>query len=498
MATDLSAPAPPQSVSALSAPICAARYGRRSKGDQENSIDIQFGAIDVYAAVRNMRIVRTYLDDGISGLTAEREALQDLIEVVQSGRADFTAILVYDVSRWGRYQDVDQSAYYEFICRSYGIAVHYCAEPFENDGSFFAAIAKGLKRAAAADYSRDLSVKVFAGLALLVRRGFLAGGSPGYGLRRLLVDQAGTVKFQLGRGERKSITSDRSVLVPGPLEEVKTIRWIFSAFVKKRKSEYEIAKILNRRGVPSPNGRQWLRRSIFRILLNERYIGNYVWNHESAKLKSKLVANPPEKWIRADGVIEPIVDGRLFEAAQEIVRERLRELTEEEKLKPVRLLLRKHGFLSKRIIDAGEGLPSAATYHRWFGGLLPLYKLVGFTGHRKWTRRAGPFRSCGAVTMRLSDDDLLDLLRESLREHGYLSRKIIDETEGIPAAATYYVRFGSMKRAYKLVGFPQDFHNAAAEGNGARSIGSRGACRTAKCSRFFGNFCANTAISTTT
>ena len=52
-----------------------------------------------------------------------------------SGRADFTAILVYDVSRWERFQDADESAYYEFLCKEAGITVHYCAEQFENDGS---------------------------------------------------------------------------------------------------------------------------------------------------------------------------------------------------------------------------------------------------------------------------------------------------------------------------------------------------------------------------
>ena len=70
------------------------------------------------------------------------QLLRDLLDVVQSGRADFTAILVYDVSRWGRFQDADESAYYEFVCKQAGIAVHYCAEQFENDGSPITAIVK--------------------------------------------------------------------------------------------------------------------------------------------------------------------------------------------------------------------------------------------------------------------------------------------------------------------------------------------------------------------
>jgi hypothetical protein len=61
-------------------------------------------------------------------------------------RADFELILVYDISRWERFQDVDESAYYEFICKEAGIQVLYCAEQFENDGSLASAIHKTLRR----------------------------------------------------------------------------------------------------------------------------------------------------------------------------------------------------------------------------------------------------------------------------------------------------------------------------------------------------------------
>lgn len=80
-----------------------------------------------------------------------RGALKQLIDEVRSGAADVRAILVYDVSRWGRFQDADESAYYEFICKEAGIAVHYCAEQFENDGRLSATIIKSMKRAMAGD-----------------------------------------------------------------------------------------------------------------------------------------------------------------------------------------------------------------------------------------------------------------------------------------------------------------------------------------------------------
>ena len=56
-----------------------------------------------------------------------------------------------DVSRWGRFQDADESAYYEYVCKRAGIHVEYCAEQFENDGSPTATIIKSVKRAMACD-----------------------------------------------------------------------------------------------------------------------------------------------------------------------------------------------------------------------------------------------------------------------------------------------------------------------------------------------------------
>src|SRR6202171_6099273 len=142
-----------------------------------------------------MVIVRTYTDAGKSGLRIDgRNALKQLIHDVENGNADYSSILVYDVSRWGRFQDADESAYYEYICRRAGIPVHYCAEQFENDGSPVATIVKGVKRAMAGEYSRELSSKVFQGACRLVQMGYRQGGTAGFGLRRMLIDQSGQQK----------------------------------------------------------------------------------------------------------------------------------------------------------------------------------------------------------------------------------------------------------------------------------------------------------------
>ena len=160
-------------------PVRAAEYVRMSTEHQKYSTENQADAIRQYAERRGIEIVRTYADEGKSGLRLDgRDALKQLIDDVQSGAADFSTILVYDVSRWGRFQDADESAYYEYICKRAGISVHYCAEQFENDGSPVSTIVKSVKRAMAGEYSRELSAKVFAGQCRLIELGFRQGGPP--------------------------------------------------------------------------------------------------------------------------------------------------------------------------------------------------------------------------------------------------------------------------------------------------------------------------------
>ncbi len=210
---------------------------------QQYSTENQGDKIIEYAARRNIEIVRTYVDEGKSGLRIDgRQALQQLIMDVETGNADFEIILVYEVSRWGRFQDADEGAYYEYICRRAGIQVAYCAEQFENDDSPVSTIVKGVKRAMAGEYSWALSAKVFAGQYRLIELGFRQGGPAGYGLRRVLSDQSGSVKSELARGEHKSLQTDRVILQPGPDAEVAVVIQVYRWFVDDNLPESEIAE----------------------------------------------------------------------------------------------------------------------------------------------------------------------------------------------------------------------------------------------------------------
>jgi DNA invertase Pin-like site-specific DNA recombinase len=84
--------------------IAAAQYVRMSTEHQQYSTENQGDAILRYASAHAMQIVRTYSDEGKSGLSLSgRRGLRELLQDVEDGRADYSVILVYDISRWGRF-----------------------------------------------------------------------------------------------------------------------------------------------------------------------------------------------------------------------------------------------------------------------------------------------------------------------------------------------------------------------------------------------------------
>lgn len=360
-------------------PLRAAAYVRMSTDHQQYSIENQTDVISEYAKARSIEIIRTYCDAARSGVTLHRrDGLRGLISDVREGRADFVLVLVYDVSRWGRFQDSDESAYYEFICKEAGVTVQYCAERFENDGSLTATIIKNIKRAMAGEFSRELSVKVFAGQSRIAAKGFHVGATSGYGLRRFLLDEKGCRKIELAFGQRKSIQTERVILVPGPPNEIETVQCIYSLFIDQRRSLNAIARALNRNGIANVSGRAWTSISVREVLANEKYIGTCVYNRTSKKLGSKWRRNPPEEWVRARGAFEPLVSTELFQAAQKQLKENARFYTNNDLLDILSAVWCRERTLSKSVIEASPNAPSLNTYRKHFGSLASAYRRIGF------------------------------------------------------------------------------------------------------------------------
>ena len=370
----------PNSSPMEASPIRAAQYVRASTEHQQYSIENQSLAIASYATGHNMQVIQTYADHGRSGLTFQsRKGLRQLLQEVENGEVQFSVILVYDVSRWGRFQDVDESAYYEYRCKRAKMEIHYCAEPFANDGSVSSALLKTIKRTMAGEYSRELSAKVFAGKCRLIERGFRQGGRAGFGLRRFLVDRDGNAKGVLRAGEQKSITTDRVVLVPDPPEEVNIVKEIYRQYIEENRSMPAIADLLNKQGLSHECGLPWTRDRISEILTNPKYSGANVTNRRSSKLKTKLVRNPREMWVCREGAFEGLIGPEAFKRAQEVRADNNRRYTDEELLDFLKGLLSRKGNLTRELINDEGGMPTSQLYKIRFGGLLEAYDRIGYT-----------------------------------------------------------------------------------------------------------------------
>lgn len=359
----------------------AVQYTRMSTDMQEHSIANQSAAIETYAERKGLKIVRKYEDAGRSGLTlTNRPALRQLLHEVHSATRDFEIILVHDVSRWGRFQDTDESAYYEFVCRNAGVRIEYCAEAFENDGSLTSAVLKSIKRAMAGEFSRELSAKVFAGQSRVVSQGFHCGSTPGYGLRRYLIDSAGQPKLQLEFGEHKNVHTERVILVPGPQDEVRVVRLVYNLFTERNETIKQIAVHLNANGHTTVAGRPWSSMSVRELLTNEKYIGNSVYNRTSKKLGRRWERNPKAQWIRSIGAFEPIVSLEQFAKAQRrISRIKQRNIySETDLLNSLTALWCCKGRLTNLIIERSRFCPSNHTYKSRFKSLANALSRIGY------------------------------------------------------------------------------------------------------------------------
>jgi DNA invertase Pin-like site-specific DNA recombinase len=391
----------------------AAMYVRMSTEHQQYSTENQADTIQKYADRHNFLVVKTFVDYGKSGLKlSSRQALRELLQEVESGTAEFETILVYDVSRWGRFQDTDESAYYEYVCKRSGVLIHYCAEPFENDGSVSSTLLKTIKRSMAGEYSRELSVKVFAGQCRLFELGYRQGGYAGFGFRRQLLDRDGNIKGLLRFSERKSIQSDRVVLIPGPEEELSLIREIFTLFTTSLESETGIARLLNQRGLTNDLGRAWTGIGIHGILTNSRLIGTSIYNRRSYKLSKKLVQNPSSMWMRRNDPYGPLIPPALFLKAQDLIEARQTRKSDENLLTSLRQLWAKRGRLSAHLIEAEKSMACVCVFRKRFTNLTRAYHLIGYKTHQefRYARIAGKLAQ--------QQRELRETVKATLRSYG--------------------------------------------------------------------------------
>ncbi|MGL4595454.1 MAG: recombinase family protein [Thermoguttaceae bacterium] len=352
-----------------------AYYRHSAEGRQENSIEIQRDQVRVFAERNDIEIVAEYEDAGKSGLNADgRPGFQAVLAHVKRRNIDF--VLCLDMTRWGRFQNIDLAAAYESECAQFNVKVVYTAHGdlpetthigLDDDALFFG-LRKSMERTMAGKYSADLSKKVFAGAVKVSQQGNRAGGTPPFGMLRFEVDEQRNPIGVMQPKQHKSYPNNRVRLVPDDAEKADIVRDIFTLFVVKDWSESQIVADLIDRNIPAPRSGKWTTSTIRRMLQNEQYAGSVVYNRTSAKLKTKRICNPPEKWIVTPNSYQPIITPEVFEAAR-LKLGLSRSMSRDEMQNHLRSALTKYHSLSYSLMRSLPEMPRRFEIIREFGSL---------------------------------------------------------------------------------------------------------------------------------
>lgn len=429
-----------------------AYYRHSARDRQENSVAIQQELVQKWAKDNGVEIIHEFADRGKSGLTAEgRDAFNDMMDNWVKQRKDFDFVLCLDVSRWGRFQDIDLSATYSAECKKHGKQVIYTTLGMPRPDDPLYPVYVQFERFRAAQYSKELSVKVFHGCIKIAQQGYWAGGKAPYGFDRLLLDERRNRLHVLAHGQKKGIQNQRVTLTLGPQDQVATVRRIFDDFIDAGHTMQEIADRLNNNGSRSALGGLWNIGKVRRILTNIMYAGTLVYNKTTSKLKTPTRRNPVDQWVRTAGAIDPLVDQAIFDRAQAILAQAALRYTPETMLQHLQRLHREHGILRSSLLATDKMSPSPSTYVSHFRSLDAAYQQLFRTAvDEVRTQVEGMLRK--VVEQVDSYDDFLVingkftvLIQPSVPiPHGYSEywyfrpdcREVVDITLGVPVSSS--------------------------------------------------------------
>ncbi len=391
----------------------AAQYIRMSTDTQNLSPQVQKEAIEAYALVNDMTVVASYEDEARSGVTLRNRAeMRKLLSDVIASDCAYSTILVYDVSRWGRFQDADESAYYEYHCRKNGVEVIYVREQFDRERTPLSDLLKALKRTMAAEFSRELGVKVRDAQRKAVALGFQFGRLPAIGIDRVGVLPGG-LRRPLARDERPR-KGERVAWIAGPAEELRLVRRIFREYVGSDVTIAGLVRRLNAEG-HSARGRPFTQSIMKCLLASEIFYGEFTWGRRKSGARKQRRGDGDPAIMRSALVMDPVVSKSVWTKAQE----KRRALSHQfDRTKESLLADLRRAFVSQPGLAAQEmmahGCAHFGMYKKHFGSVRAAMHLAGRDEaemDRKYRERKGRTSSLSNQVGR----DLQDLFdREGL------------------------------------------------------------------------------------
>lgn len=278
-------------------------YCRVSTAQQEKEETIEMQQLKLKDIYQEQNIIKEYLDNGFSGGSLDRPAMNQLREDAKRGLFDVVA--VYSLSRLSR------KAYHQIKLREefkkLGITIEVLGKDIGDDNRFgrMGNSVMGLFY----EFERDdITEKMKDGKFKLAGKGNLVGCNAPYG-------------YTLKRRDRLNNTMAEFIVNP---IEAKGVKEIFNVY-KERQSLRLTIRELARKGIFGKNGKPFIKKTLTRILSNEIYIGNFYWGKCACHKddETKVVARilkPKSEWKLIKVPAE--IDETTFRQVQDILQYR--------------------------------------------------------------------------------------------------------------------------------------------------------------------------------
>jgi DNA invertase Pin-like site-specific DNA recombinase len=346
----------------------AVLYLRKSTpGDrmQADSLEVQEQILRAFAKEREIEIVYVFRDSASGTTVHDRPEFMEMVRRI-THRHNFEAVLVRDVSRFGRFLDPDESAYWSYLFELHGVNTVYVEEMFTDDMSPLAGLVKSARRVMAAEFSREKSRVISRSQERVTRLGFLRGGPPPFGMKRVMVTRAGEPIQDLKHGEWKSLSTHRTKLAPGEPADVAIVREIFRRYADGE-SIVDISEWLNAKCIKAARGGRWYCATVAAILRNPAYIGHAVFRRKQRP--SIVTGSPSRPTIEQPGSYVPIVDLDIWNAVRARHDSATRQQSNQDLAADLRRAYETCGFLGKKMTAPLVTLASWATYRTRFKGM---------------------------------------------------------------------------------------------------------------------------------
>ncbi len=350
--------------SAVAAPLATATipavgYLRRSTDRQEQSIGDQRTEIRRFADEHGYDIVREYVDDAISGTSADkRRGFQQMI--ADAERGDFQAVIVWNSDRFSR-GDVTETEHYRYLLRRAGVTLLSVTEDYLHRDGIDGDVLRTVKQFQNRQYSISLSQNTLRGQISAVLGESDPGRAAPYGYDREILAPDGALMFRIrfnpgrvrevydkdgklqarytkGQALSKPGRDCRARLVLSDPQRVEVVKTMFRMCIEGV-GFASIAAELNAKGIPGPCRETWGFTTVKAILENPTYRGDLVWNRRTeAKFyrvrkgrtqqrkrrlgEAKVIKTDNEDWVVVPNAVPAIVSAEDWEKAQVMAKER--------------------------------------------------------------------------------------------------------------------------------------------------------------------------------